>query len=129
MSREILFRGKIKGSNRWVEGLPVYGNCKEISSICTSYSSATWLIVPETVGQFTGLTDKNGVRIFEGAICKLSSSIFKAIIVFCNGSYCLQWIPMYENEKPRPLSEKANSDTYLYEDLFVIGNIHDEVKE
>lgn len=68
--REILFKGKRIDNGEWVEGFYF----EEIGSFIiekpSCVSTHTFLVDPATVGQYTGLTDKNGVKIFEGDIAR-----------------------------------------------------------
>lgn len=70
--REILFRGKQADSGKWVYGFISGLNDDEYGIPMTMNDTECLcdiIVNPITVGQYTGLTDKNGRRVFEGDIC------------------------------------------------------------
>ena len=146
--REILFRGKRVDNGEWVYGLlcrvgDTYANIVEKSTeaMCT--------VLTNTIGQSTGLTDKNGKKIFEGNIVRLFDISVGEIVQECGafGIGCRKQIDYdYLASEIAPVTGSNNTPMFCYNDNFVsllelwwnyneegdeisvievIGNIHD----
>ena len=101
--REILFRGKSTKTNQWIYGgFHIWDRLKddEISCVITVNSFADWNmprtmhaveVIADTVGQYTGLTDRNGNKIFEGDIVNiLTENEEIGIIVYEDGGFIVR---------------------------------------
>ena len=142
--REILFKAKRIDNGEWVEGYIVKcpcavqignGSCWYINvpPVDPDDNGGHYNVDPETVCQYTGLTDSNDMKVFEGDILKFTDKF--------NG---YEWIGRMEFGNPNAgytwgwqlvhlSGEKPNIDTLLWFDMEesgayseVIGNIHDK---
>lgn len=86
--REILFRGKRVDNGEWIYGdvvqFPTHGIVRIVEQE-PSYKDAE--VDSETVGQYTGLTDKNGRKIFENGYMIIDNKTYK--VIFDNAEYIL----------------------------------------
>ena len=115
--REILFRRKRKkGDKRWVEGDLLHGY-SGFGITNRYYAGSSFEVVPETVGQYTGLTDKNGAMIFEGDVVKSIAAWY--VVEFENGGYGLR---PFGKGKLIPIMGHGN---FNENEVEVIGNIYD----
>ena len=109
--REILFRAKTVCDGDWIYGGITWNPSKKKVFIHTEWDEGE--VIPETVGQYTGLKDKNGKKVFEGDILKGLYSNGNAEVKMINGS----WVGY---------AGKGWTDIgYVVDRVEVIGNIHD----
>ena len=136
MNREILFRGKLEYNGKWIYGdllqyengdVAIFG--EKLSSFgceCTEMSKRD-RVIPDTIGQYTGLKDKDGREIYEGDILQYigkrrdnMNKVYRRKVVFHEGMFALL---------SKELSAYSALNYHCMEDgrsaWSVIGNIHD----
>jgi uncharacterized phage protein (TIGR01671 family) len=134
--REIFCRGKNRNDHKWIYGYYVK-YCQDYEFIFqddwiqethkykdngNTTLKGAFEVVPETVGQFTGLNDKNGEKIFEGDIVKAWSGGLLAIgkvIQRIDGLWLIY--PAYQKQNFWGLMPNDKGETTVE----IIGNIHD----
>ena len=140
--REILFRGKRCDNGEWVQGYYIraehhwhnHGIHKDWITLGASANGGwfalhnKYAVKSETVGQFTGLTDKNGKKIFEGDVVHILGNQdvedwknvdYNALIAFIDGGFCAIDGTIEEHGFRRYALARMDFG------VEVVGNIHD----
>ena len=128
--REVIFRAKRKDNGEWVYGVPLKeGYSQDVEMLWYEYGSLAYTervkVLPETVGQYTGLTDKNGKKVFEGDIVKVYDNFDCVGETLYVGK--VQWDDTFLNweliTNKRTVGQLKDIPSVLYYE--VIGNVFD----
>lgn len=136
--RDILFRGKRIDNGEWIEGYYTLERPSTFGGSVIENSKGDFRVDPDTIGQFTGLVDKNGVKMFEGDIMRSDEypysfddekdNYYAEVCYFDN---CPQFGTVTHKNplsKVRGISDGVGEgfeDNEQGEIFEVIGNIHD----
>lgn len=134
MKREILFRGKRFDNGEWITGLMlkctlyagtaylIFGDSFATDLLGNVHALAHAMVDPDTVGQYTGLKDALGRKIFEGDIFAFTDCMMFA--TFKGGAFVLEGT-VNGKTKRYPMTACYDDKEIIEIDFIVIGNIYD----
>lgn len=130
MDRVIKFRGLRTDGKGWVYGYYMYDVHEWKSYIIDEFSNVR--VIPETVGQFTGLKDKSGKEIYEGDIVHFDETAYCVSglkiygkIVYYKGSWAIEYQAPFTKDF-HLMRKLFSSEDFIGSKSEIIGNIHDE---
>lgn len=121
MKREIKFRGFNENLNQWIYGY--YFKYPNGRTVIYKTDSSCWGVIPSTIGQFTGLKDKDGKEIYEGDIVAETGNIIGSIFLSARYGVSIQ-----KNSTTWSLINfcvDSDFDCGTLSNIEVIGSIHE----
>lgn len=114
MEREILFRGKQLNTGEWFFG-NLFDKDKSGRTHISTISRGCLNIDPETVGQFTGMTDKKGKKLFEGDVYSMGEKNILYVVIFDKSQFIGKQVG----------NRSLAGLEYWKSDIEIVGNVYD----
>jgi uncharacterized phage protein (TIGR01671 family) len=126
--REVLFRGQREDNGEWVFGRATFyrdGKFLQPESIAIDTGGYIYEVKPETVGEYTGLKDSNGVKIFEGDILQKYGGKNSVLVRWDDESCGFVYDCTLSKHTPHENVMSLSLFHFRSADYEIIGNIHD----